>query len=404
MNENNHTAPRQYSSFEDLRARMDAIPTESILYGMPKGKRGPAPAQRVALWRAHLYGYLTGARHTNDVIRQLRADPALRKLCGFIGNLPCRRTFNRFNARLASAGGRFMVEAETYWLTVDIKESGALPGFGERLAVDSTNIPTHARPRGKFAASDPEAGWTAKSVMHPRPTAKKDKKDKDWHFGYKEHVVVDATYGIPLYGFTTPANVSDMGTLPELLKKAECHPQAVIADKGYDSEKNHAAIRAIGAEPIIDIRRDTRKDEDGDLHTADGVLKCMGGVSMDRIAHDPDKGWLYRCRTEGCDLKNAKGVRYCDSEVWDKLPASRRYPRIPRSSPKWKRLYRMRQSVERLFKTLKESRRLASHCSRGLAKVSLHAAMSMLAFQTTVLHWIRTGRTHLLRWMVEPVA
>ena len=64
----------------------------------------------------------------------------------------------------------------------------------------------------------------------------------------------------------------------------------------------------------------------------------------------------------------------------------------------------MRQSVERLFKTLKESRRLTSHCSRGFEKISLHVAMSVLAFQATALHWIRTGRADLLRWMVEPVA
>ena len=177
-----------------------------------------------------------------------------------------------------------------------------------------------------------------------------------------------------------------------------------MADKGYDSIANHEAVRATGAEPVIDIIK-KRKDAKGDLYTADGVLTCMGGVPMERLEHDPDKGWLYRCRREGCHLKNKrKNVQYCDTELWDRPPISRFHPRLPRESLEWKRLYAMRQSVERLFKTLKESRRLASHCSRGLAKVSLHVAMSVLAFQTTALHWIRTGRTHLLRWMVEPVA
>ena len=399
MNETHHTPSGQPSAFDELRAKLDLADEGFILESLPRPKRGPLGHPRRPLWRAHLYGYLTGAKHTNAVIRQLRKHPALRELCGFTDALPDRRTFNRFNAKIAAS----TVEFETFCVTLDIKKSGALPGFGERLAIDSTNVPTHSSARKKVR-TDPDAGWTAKSVPNPRPD---EPKDKDWHFGYKYHAIADATYGIPMYGFTTPANQHDSPTLTALLEEVSKEfgaPKAVIADKGYDSQKNHDAIRAVGAEPIIDLIRSRRKDAAGDLHTADGILKCVGGQPMERIAHDPAKGWLYRCRREGCDLKDRKaGVRYCDTVVWDKLPVSRRYPRLPRSSAEWKRLYRMRQSVERLFKTLKESRRLASHCSRGLDKVSLHVAMSVLAFQVTALYWIRTGRTHLLRWMVEPV-
>ena len=159
MDETYHTPTRQHSGYSELRAMMDAVPTDYILTSMPRGERGPAGHPKLPLWRAHLYGYLTGAKHTNDVIRQLRADPALRELCGFTGPLPCRRTFNRFNARLTHAD--YMVELETYWLAHDIRETGALPGFGEKLAVDSTNVPTHARPHGPNPAdsSDSEAHW-----------------------------------------------------------------------------------------------------------------------------------------------------------------------------------------------------------------------------------------------------
>ena len=57
-----------------------------------------------------------------------------------------------------------------------------------------------------------------------------------------------------------------------------------------------------------------------------------------------------------------------------------------------KSLYKLRQSVERFFKTLKQSRRLNSHCQRGLARIALHCALSVLAFQMTALHTIRSGR------------
>ena len=417
MTEVHHTTTAQPSAHGELPAILDSIPTEGILCRLAEERtRGPVGYPKLPLLRAHIWGFLNNVKSTNDVIRSLRADSGLQAICGFEDDLPTRRTFNRFNARLARVG-LSVVESEILSLTHGIAESGAVPGFGEKIAIDSTNVPTHSSPRrpvgtdvdGKKVYSDPDAGWTAKSVPNPRPGSdkKKKKKSKDWFFGYKFHAAVDAASGIPMAGFTTPANVSDSPTLPTLLKeivKEFGAPKAVMADKGYDSQPNHDAIRKTGAEPIIDIRKDRSPEtEASDLHTTDGILKCIGGEPMERLMHDPEKGRLYRCNTEGCHLKTRKGVRYCDTVVWNKLEASRRYPLLPRSSPEWKRLYRMRQSVERLFKSLKQSRRLASHCSRGRVKIALHAAMSVLAFQATALHWIRTGRIALLRWMVDPV-
>ena len=47
-----------------------------------------------------------------------------------------------------------------------------------------------------------------------------------------------------------------------------------------------------------------------------------------------------------------------------------------RESAEWEALYRMRQAVERVFKSLKQSRRLEAHCVRGLKRVALHCAMT----------------------------
>jgi len=104
-------------------------------------------------------------------------------------------------------------------------------------------------------------------------------------------------------------------------------------------------------------------------------------------------------------LKNRKGVRYCHSEIWENRKDNPRvFGPVRRGSPEWKRLYRLRWSVERVFKSMKESRRLESHCVRGLKKVGLHAVMSALAFQATVLLHLRMGEDEILRWMVRKVA
>lgn len=394
------------SVYAELERLIENVPADGILERMGHyRKRGRRGYSHQALWRAHLLGFLLNVNHTNDMIRRLDADPALRALCGFGDDLPHRTTFNRFNARLA-ASCRDIVESEITQLAIAISEK--LPGFGQNLAIDSTTVYTHARSTTNPArSSDPEAHWSAKSVANPRPYA--IGKEKDWHFGYTYHSVVDAASGIPIFGFTTPANHADTVTLPRLVADAVKifgRPVAVMADKGYDSQANHDLITLYGAHPIIPMRKmRSRANVDSDLHTPDGILKCIGGVPMERIGYDPDKGWLYQCRSEGCDLKDRKGVRYCHDRIWDEAqPVSRKYPELPRSSPRWKKLYRMRQSVERLFKSLKESCRLNSHCSRGLTKVSLHAAMSVLAYQAKAWEWIKDGQEHLLRWMVKPIA
>ena len=53
---------------------------------------------------------------------------------------------------------------------------------------------------------------------------------------------------------------------------------------------------------------------------------------------------------------------------------------------------------------MKESRRLERHCIRGLRQITLHAVMSALAFQATVLVRLRAGETEWMRWMVRKVA
>ena len=125
---------------------------------------------------------------------------------------------------------------------------------------------------------------------------------------------------------------------------------------------------------------------------------------MEYVRSDPLKGHLYRCRRERCHLKDRKGVRYCADEVWENRSDNPRlFGPLAQKSPVWKALYRLRQAVERVFKGMKESRRLERHCVRGLRAISLHAVMSVLAFTATVLLQTLAGASE-PRWMVRRVA
>ena len=75
-----------------------------------------------------------------------------------------------------------------------------------------------------------------------------------------------------------------------------------------------------------------------------------------------------------------------------------------RDGPEWKALYAKRQAIERVFKSMKESRRLERHCVRGLRQITLHSLMSALAFQATALVHLWAGQQDLMGWMVRKVA
>ena len=72
-----------------------------------------------------------------------------------------------------------------------------------------------------------------------------------------------------------------------------------------------------------------------------------------------------------------------------------------RGTQYWSKLYDLRQAVERVFKSLKQSRRLIQHYHRHIHKVSLHGALSMLVFQATALVQAKTGKTEDMRWMTS---
>ena len=216
-----------------------------------------------------------------------------------------------------------------------------LPNLGREVAIDSSVFRTHSNPNRR-RLSDPEANWTVKNSAGANG-------GKEWRYGYKLHLAADANYGIPLAHFVTTAHRNDSPELPALVAKAEhlfpwLKPAVVSADKGYDGMPNFQFLMGKGIIPLIRVRGNARADSPR--------------------AHGP----------------------------------------IREGSAEWKELYGKRQAVERVFKSLKESRRLERHCVRGLRQIALHATMSLLAFQATALLAAQAGELGQMRWMVRQVA
>jgi transposase len=82
-------------------------------------------------------------------------------------------------------------------------------------------------------------------------------------FGTKIHGVV-SPLGHPVALTVTGAEAADSPHLPGLIAGLET--DAVLADKGYDSDANRAAIRAAGADPCIPPRKNRKEAVVYDRH------------------------------------------------------------------------------------------------------------------------------------------
>lgn len=382
----------------ELESLFTALPSEKLVDRLREYRWTGRPGHSLqALWWAFIASFYLNLPHTNAVIRRLQDDPLLRQVCGFGDVLPSRWTFNRFLSRLSKHLD--LVEECLSQVTDALRRR--LPRFGDTVAVDSSMVRSHSNPN-KPEPSDPEATWTAKQRIR--------RKGQDWFWGFKLHLVADAEWELPIAGYVSTAKENDTKHLLPLMAKAKesyqwFAPKHVLADKGYDATSNYREIaETYHAIPIIRIRS-RLPGADRDIYDDQGVPHCLGNVPMRLAGRDPKKGTLFRCRPEGCHLKYRKGVIYCDGEEWVKPSDDYRlFCEIPRSTPEWQALYHRRVSVERIFSRLKETRRLERHCLRGLAKISLHAMLSVLVLQADALTKVQANRMGELRACTRKVA
>ena len=387
-----------------LASIMDGIDDAELLNALQQTRLIGRPGYPVsAMWRAWLCKYILRIRYNVELVDRLRGSAKLREVCGFDdGIIPSESTFCRFFNRLTD----FQTLVEQCLIAITDQIELKLPHFGKIVAADATVFESYGNPDRKTANGNPcgdmDARWGYKNSVKT-----KDKEGIEWCFGYKMHAIADALYGIPLGFILTPANASESPLLPEVIKKAQrshnwLKPRYMVADKGYDSTDNALFLMKQGTVPVIHIRKPENERHQG-IYADDGSPTCMGREKMSYIRTDSDSGHhLFRCNPEGCHLKRKSNwyVRYCDDEVWeDPVEQPRIVGALPRASPLWKRLYKLRWSIERTFRSLKHSRNLDKHCFREMRKVLLHATLSALTFSATALARLNVGDRRRMRVM-----
>ena len=279
-------------------------------------------------------------------------------------------------------------------------------------------------------AGDRDADWGVKG-SGKKKGEKKGKKKHYW-FGYLLHLVVDATYEVPLAFEVTKASTGEQPQAQRLLDQMqERHPELLercdlmSADKGYD---DHKLINRLWQQhqikPIIDIRnswKDGEAEEDGVLtklvsgqenviYTNDGKVSCMcprtgelhsmayGGFEQDRETRG------YRCPARYRGI-TCKGMDRCPVSDAVRIPLAedrRVFTPVARSSYRWQDFYNQRGAVERVNSRLAGGFGFERPGIRGLAKMQLRVTMALTIMLAMALGRIRAGQPENLRSLVRP--
>lgn len=365
------------------------------------------------LFVVHFCRYALDVERMSEWLIELSDNPVLAGICGVRGNIPSESTMSRFNKKLTMIQVEYaefvnrLVDAIAKRISeLHATDPKRYPPVAAEVAIDATAIDAYCNPNKKAkdgGKSDKDAQWGK------RHNASSLAKGMEWFLGYKMHTIADANYEFPIVFDTTHGKRDDIGLLKPLYESAKdaypwYDPQYLLGDKGYDSQAMHRYLRKQGTDGIIPPRKPTAKDGlyDGIINE-EGDPVCMGKVPMEFVETDPDtKQHLYRCRPEGCRLKTEglPWLLHCDDEHWfDPEDNPRILGNIRRNSRGWKRLYRKRWSVERVFNSLKDSRLLEKHRYRGMAKVRTHVTSAVVAFLATMLAHLRQNDVNYLAFM-----
>ena len=384
------------SGYGFIRLVLDNLDDHALVRRLQRyrrlGRQGFHPR---TMLRLLLLQYLLNAPTDTELLHRVAQNPALMELCG-LARMPSNSTLSRFKKRLTFHMD--LLDRLRISLLLGIRR--LMPGLGQDVALDSTDISTYANGKKKLhKRADQEARW---GVKH---SSKAEHEETIEFFGYKWHLLADCQ-GIPLSWTITPGNTNDTTELSVVVKKASrelpwLKPKHLMADRGYDSLPNHEFLDDRKITPIIHIRKPTAHDGlyDG-IYDEKFRPACLGSF-MDYIGTHAETGeHIFACPAGGCDLKARDWMPSC-RDVLRIAPGEnlRVICRIHRGSEEWKDLYKKRTSVERVFSSMKLVRKLDTHCLMGYKKVALHITLSALTYLGTVLGHLQMGEPKMIRHM-----
>jgi len=409
---------------ERLRLVLEHMPDEDLMRALEK-KRGQGrndyPVR--AVWNSLLAGIVFQHPSIESLRRELKRNAQLRDMCGFEGETPPAWVYTRFMKTLFAHTS--LVDSLFEHLVQQIRE--ALPDFGRHLAMDSKAISSFAKGKnqneGTDGRRDMDADYGRKEYRGVGKDSKPWEKIVKW-FGYKLHLVVDATYELPVAFKVTKASDADISEGHALLKQIEQKQPEIVkaaetlaADKAYDDTKLIIKLwDSHGIKPVIDIRNCWKDGEETRLlegkenvaYNYKGNVYCFCPESGMR--REMTNGGFEKGRNTLKKLCPAKqmgieciGQAQCPVKQGLRIPLSfdrRIFTPIDRTSYKWEKEYDKRTAVERVNSRLDVSFGFELHTIRGMAKMKLRCGLALSVMLAMALGRIKENQTEKMRSLV----
>lgn len=404
-----------------IKLVLENINDEIILTNLIRqrqGKRDDYP--NLVVWNACIIRIICGHKSVDGLIRELKRNAELRDICGIdpikgADGVPTKYVFSNFYKKISSPQYESLIKDMFFELLLQVKD--LLPDFGEIAAVDSKHI--HA------CKNTEDADWGCKIDTTTEKTT------LNW-YGFKIHLMVDAKYELPMAFEITKASESDYKHLLPLLEDLKENApdiykiiEMILADRGYDSGKINNNIRTVhGASPVIDKRiikfHDDYKPLDDQKHDtifirSDGCVCCKvcpfkkegeeQYVPMQFRGYESDRESLkFRCPAvaNGFDCQNREA---CQAKIGTharivRVPLSwdeRLFTPIYIKSKKFKRIYKMRTSVERVNSRIDNVHGFEKQFTRNRKTIEVQLSLVLCMMLATAIGWIKLGQAEKMR-------
>ncbi|KXG43945.1 transposase [Tepidibacillus decaturensis] len=409
---------------ERLRLVLDYMPDEELMRTLERhrGKgRDDYPVR--AVWNSILAGIVFQHDSVEKLRRELARNGQLREMCGFDGQVPPPWVYTRFLKTLMEH--ELLIDGMFNHLVKQLSE--VLPEFGKHLAMDSKAISSFAKRKNKSESPDgrrdTDADYGKKKYTGVHEDGKPWEKIVKW-FGYKLHLIVDATYELPVLFSLTKASEPDINEAHRLMKRMEEEQPALLetaetmaADKGYDDTKLITRCwDEYQIKPVIDIRNMWRDEDktrllegkENVVYDYKGTVSCVCPETgkqreMCNGGFEKDRNTLKKL----CPAKKmgivCKGQAKCPVEQGIRIPLSedrRIFTPIDRASYKWEKEYDKRTAVERVNSRLDVSFGFELHTIRGMAKMKLRCGLALCVMLAMALGRIKEKQAEKMRSLV----
>jgi len=425
------------SDLDRLRMVLAVIPDEGLMRKLEDYRgRGRDDYPVRAVWNSLLAGVVYQHVSVASLRRELLRNGELRELCGFdtakgSGAVPSESAYTRFMRNLFRCGS----EIEQMFDELVDRLGEGLCGLGRHLAIDSKAVCSAGRPSDKSVDGrrDRDGDWGVKAYRSTDENGRLWERVKRW-FGYKVHLIVDAVYEIPVGFEVTKASGSDTTRLLPMTERLKARHGWVVeraedlaGDKGYDSEENNRKLwDDYGIKPVIAIRHDWKDGEktrvldpdraDNVVTDEEGSVFCVRHSASDArqvevvpmvfYGFERDRETLkYRCPAAfyGYECSERKVCSWSEYGRVVRVPVDldrRRFVPVPRSTYKWRRLYRGRTAVERVNSRLDVSFGFERHFIRGIKKMKVRVGMALVVMLSMALGSIEMGQSDRMRSLV----